>query len=610
MSVFEKVRERFARNPAASKWTVLLAASALIGAWLGAFYFSTWQAAVETAQVHAGIVEYPLDNPFNHYHLKAWSLLHNVLAPFLWLGVPERALSIALSMGLCAAAFVLLASVAFMLSENVALSVFAPVSLLAMYIYYSIHGPVYPLVIIGNYHTYGVAGRAVALGILITLAARRYRLGGFLIAVAPGLHLTWGLWAAGLAALGLAWEFRTTRNQLRLLAEGLAAGAAVTAASLGYQYLISRGLPTIPPEEQQRYLDAFAAWDPHRDVVGFLQPGPALALATTVLSGLWLWRFGSALTASQTFLLRVFLLSGVLGFAAALLTWLPWVPGIVDRLMPGRFLNLPILVLFPLLLGLLGQRRDWPSRVVLFACLLYVPATSALLDGSAEAFRNWFTGHWKAFIGVSVLLGVIAVWKPRQAPTPARLDALVPAVVAMVFLVMLPGHLGKTMPHRHPNAAVMPLLTTTPDTVLEAARAGDGMLVIGADLQFIQLKTGRAVLLSSALNQLPYVPDSGPAMHQILLDVYGFDLFAPPDTVSTSRGRIRHFAGHAKRVWEARDAVGWTAIRDKYGVSQVLTQSHWTLDLPLIAENDRHRLYEIPPTERTHRLRRQALAVQ
>jgi hypothetical protein len=51
--------------------------------------FPDWQVAVETAQVTARIVRYPTQTPFSVYHAELWTVLHQVLAVFLRLGVSE-----------------------------------------------------------------------------------------------------------------------------------------------------------------------------------------------------------------------------------------------------------------------------------------------------------------------------------------------------------------------------------------------------------------------------------------------------------------------------------------------------------------------------------------
>jgi hypothetical protein len=66
-----------------------LAVSGLLGYFVGSRGFPEWQVPVETAQVLAGIVRYPPDNPFLIYHLKLWTVsspdLRGVFSPPVYL---------------------------------------------------------------------------------------------------------------------------------------------------------------------------------------------------------------------------------------------------------------------------------------------------------------------------------------------------------------------------------------------------------------------------------------------------------------------------------------------------------------------------------------------
>ena len=75
---------------------VTLALSGLIGYAAGSRWFAEWQVPVETAQVIAGIVRYPPGNPFLIYHLKLWTVLHQICAALLSAGVSEAGLSVVL----------------------------------------------------------------------------------------------------------------------------------------------------------------------------------------------------------------------------------------------------------------------------------------------------------------------------------------------------------------------------------------------------------------------------------------------------------------------------------------------------------------------------------
>ena len=74
-----------------------LALAGLMGYYLGSRGFPEWQVPVETAQVIAGIVRYPANNPFLIYHLKLWTVLHQICAALLAVGVSEIRLSVMLS---------------------------------------------------------------------------------------------------------------------------------------------------------------------------------------------------------------------------------------------------------------------------------------------------------------------------------------------------------------------------------------------------------------------------------------------------------------------------------------------------------------------------------
>ena len=102
------------------QWLWVLAASGLLGFHVGMVGFPTWQVAVETAQVVAGLVTYPPGNPFYVYHTKAWTILHQICAVLLKAGVSEIALSKALSGLLGMASFQALALLAYAIGGDAA----------------------------------------------------------------------------------------------------------------------------------------------------------------------------------------------------------------------------------------------------------------------------------------------------------------------------------------------------------------------------------------------------------------------------------------------------------------------------------------------------------
>jgi hypothetical protein len=129
--------------------------------------------------------------------------------------------------------------------------------------------------------------------------------------------------------------------------------------------------------------------------------------------------------------------------------------------------------------------------------------------------------------------------------------------------------------------------------LFETAAAGEGMLLTGGDLHLVQLRTRRPVLLDGGgLDALPYALEAGPAMSQILREVYGIDLFRPPPQ---ARGGGRVPPGVNRAIWERYSPDRWREIRRRYHVTQVLTNADWRLQgLPPLALSRWLKLNEIP----------------
>ena len=68
-----------------------------IGFFLGAIRHPQWQDALEPAQVLAGLVRYPPQNPVYVYSMGVWTFVHQALAVLLRLGWSEQQLAILVS---------------------------------------------------------------------------------------------------------------------------------------------------------------------------------------------------------------------------------------------------------------------------------------------------------------------------------------------------------------------------------------------------------------------------------------------------------------------------------------------------------------------------------
>jgi hypothetical protein len=143
-----------------------------------------------------------------------------------------------------------------------------------------------------------------------------------------------------------------------------------------------------------------------------------------------------------------------------------------------------------------------------------------------------------------------------------------------------------------PRPARVIFLDRTNSSVFAVAAAAQGPLLTGGDLHLVQLRTRRPVLLDGGgLDGLPYALETGPAVERILREVYEIDLFNPPEE---ARGRGAIPNGPNRAAWEKYPRERWRWIRRSYNVTQVLTEAHWTLNLPVAARSAFHVLYDIP----------------
>ncbi|MBI4641848.1 MAG: hypothetical protein HY731_14250 [Candidatus Tectomicrobia bacterium] len=131
----------------------------------------------------------------------------------------------------------------------------------------------------------------------------------------------------------------------------------------------------------------------------------------------------------------------------------------------------------------------------------------------------------------------------------------------------------------------------TNDTLFAEASAGQGILLTCCDMHLIQLRTRRPVLLDGGgLDLLPYTLEAGPEMNRILREVYGIDLFDPPEEAKGG-GRIPRMIN--KTLWESRTPEQWKEIKKHFGVTDIMMYADWHLKLPEVIRNQEFVLYRI-----------------
>jgi len=161
----------------------IAATSGLLGFGVGAGH-ATWQVAVETGQVLAGLVTYPPDNPFFIYHVKIWSLIPQLSAVLLRAGFSEISVSHLLSSLLTAIAFVAVALFVYALGRDAVLAIGAPCLVFVTRV--AEFGVIYPVSLAGTVHTYGAIGLAFAMLVVAVIGVGAVRTGALLLGLALG----------------------------------------------------------------------------------------------------------------------------------------------------------------------------------------------------------------------------------------------------------------------------------------------------------------------------------------------------------------------------------------------------------------------------------------
>ena len=291
-----------------------LAVSGLLGYFVGSRGFPEWQVPVETAQVLAGIVRYPPDNPFLIYHLKLWTVLHQICAAFLAAGVSEIRLSVWLSGITGMLSFQALAMTTFAFSRSSWISVATTIVVFVSGA--TNYGVRYPIFLLGTSHTYGSVGLSWAVLTAALIGCGRYRVALFLLGLAPAVHPSLGIWLAIIAALAFASDLPSVRVNVLPNWRWFAGGATLTAVSLALHLWTGRGVPAIDSSTAARFLATFTAlWDEHRQPMGLVHVGVALNLAAVLVGIISLRWISRSLPPSSSFGLRFVIASGLVSFA-------------------------------------------------------------------------------------------------------------------------------------------------------------------------------------------------------------------------------------------------------------------------------------------------------
>ena len=578
-------------------WITLII-SGLLGVLIGGLWFGTWQVVVESGQALAGTVPYESSNSFYQYHMKAWTIAHQLTAILLWIGLSVKSVCIVVSALLGALVFTAFSSTVYALSGQKWISIAAPFTILSLLgvraNYY--YGAAYPIIMFNSHHSNGIMGRNLAIVIVVLLSMNARRSGFLLLGLIPAIHITWGAWTWGVVICWMLWERLFSRDTAKRYGPWFATGFSVTLASFLYQQFAARDLPQVDAETQSEYLTAFYAnWDYHRTAISLLTPSITMALCTLMLAIVWLRCLRYRLSSEAATLLRLLVVTTACALIACVFAAYPQVlPNKINMLMVGRFVNISIAILPVLLLGLMASelKRSRFIQLLLAAHFCYLIVNYLFLAFLSSDRFGWFLPHWIEFCLIALLLGIYAIRKRRfvdEVDVPVSKIGTAAIITSMLCVTIMLGRdaFGDFREHR-------PLINQTSFPVFEHAKQSKGTLIVSGGVQIMQLRTSRPLLINTGgLDQIAFIPSSGLETARMLQDVYGIDFFNPPNNIKEKRpGTLLPESG--REVWAIRSPEEWRRIAKDYQSTQVLAPADWTIKLELIITDGEWTLYDLP----------------
>ena len=584
-----------------------LAASAMVGGLIGGLVQPFWTHNVESAQVVAGVVQLPQDNPMLLVHTRVYSALIQGAAVLLRLGMSEWGVSVVSSMLEGSLAFAAVAACALSVSGRPLVSLLTPTLFLAwgeragQATTYAgmFNGHTYPVHFPTTSSVYGHVGLYLVLLIFSLAALGKIRIAAVMAGLAPAIHptLAAACWLGLAFAIGSDWP--AVRAAVRRAAPYFLGGLLVFAVSLGW-HLAEGYFPSAGGLAGHRPLtDAFATyWMDHQvrrlSELRMLEVDLYLVLLATVLLRRWpseLPRDGRLLVKA---LLAITLIGGAYTIVAAAFS--AAMSPLLRTLLITRWLNLNSVALPALVLGLLGlcacRRANRTAAIALVTASALVAVditgwTSVYAYASEARTLGGVTvaGLIRSLCLPALVFACAWVIGTPARPTPLlRLGALWQRTLRVSLALVIAGVLVRQAAALD-RERVMGEDADTP--IMARARTGTGLLLVGYDLDVdaVQERTRRGVLRDLHQVSPSYVPEAAEAFEHLLQRVYGLSLL-------DQRGMD---ALHSTAPnWQARTLVEWQVLRAEFDITEVLVARGTVLQLPQVMNSDRLTLFGIP----------------
>ena len=553
-----------------------LVISALVGFIVGFFWKSDWQWTLEAAQIVSGVVSLPQTNPtaIFSYHAYAPFLIWPQ-AGLLRLGISSEYISIVFSGLQSALSFMSVSALLYVLSKNWIVAIATPIIL-----------TFFPVTIF-TAHSYDVffptslnnGGLLAFYAVIFAIAAlARGHISVFLLilGVLPALHTgtAMGVWLGTIVYFLIADEGH--KKQFRLQVRWFVYGVVFFVITALAHRLLSGSFFEQATVTGRQIIDYFITYvDGHRrpklpplswtQRLEYFEPEAMLWVA------LWLFfgRYKKFISKEAHIILKLLGAMSVVGFVMTILWefYSASFPSVLKTVMYARWLNFDSIILPLFMVGIMSYQRVWRS-VVVVSMLFFMGIFGVVL--------------WRFVFIILICCLEAEIHAPtlmRQLDNRVRMKTL--GIISLLFCVLVFGNFIKQ--GLRPNMRV----SDAQAMLMSTLARGKGLIVSSYQaLPLLQVMTTRGQVFNlHEIDNMIYVPSMADESEKILQEIYGLSLYDKEiwpslDVIQT--------------VWETRSLTEWQQLKERYGVTSVLSSKYWSLRLPKQIESETLTVYYIP----------------
>ena len=576
------------------------------GFFLGSVVMPVWTHNLESAQIIANLMNYPDDNPMNIAHRGLYSLIIQIPAFLLYVGISEWTLCVLFSGIQCGIAFSTVSLITLIFSRNLLFSLTLPIILLHLSKiqpfwpdnYYAVfHGHYYPVLYPLNTSLYGLLGTCGVLLIFCLLSLGFLRSAFFFSGLFPAIHPT----LAMACWIGLAVSIFSFFNKrlIYLVLKYFLTGFLIFVISALIHYFFSGAVKIkLSPEIQQCMNQAIVSdhkllsshFSSFISVLKFFEPDIYLLIICFIL-----FRTKSYNTSILRFITPLSFVIMLCSLYVPISFVFPEIINIypINALMIHRWLNLSSFAIPCILTGLLIYNGiSLKQKLSFWVILIYiifvitgnikgVTITSSFyaFNYSRPLFKTISAG-WPFFMFIVCLICLISKKKSANNPLSFLNNNLSQYMkIALFLVVILSGIIDSLWIRSNKNE-----ISKDAREVIDKLKKGRGMILATDpfwELAPIQLRTNRELLVDiSQSNGIYYVPQSIPKGQEILQEVFQVDLCDPDKNTKK-----------ISDVLESRPFKEWQTIASKYNIVEILTPGSLHLNLPVCYQNKTYKLY-------------------